>query len=191
MPKRAACHPWLDCQLHVRRGECPPSFALTLSFDGFDQIMGCRAEICRFAFGFFFVQSRRRSSKKGPQRTCNVSSSKKHRCRKNRESTQSFIGNSNYSIGGPIMIHGRAPVPTPIPRRRDPRGSRHDPPARPIVLKSEKNFQGLINRVSICSLSLCLPRLCLLKCQVNSVSQPVYCYDNPCKRQLNDCKTLL
>lgn len=118
--------------LHVRRGECPPSFALTLSFDGFDQIMGCRAEICRFAFGFFFVQSRRRSSKKGPQRTCNVSSSKKHgRCRKNRESTQSFIGNSNYSIGGPIMIHGRAPVPTPIPRRRDPRGSRHDPPARP------------------------------------------------------------
>ena len=33
--------------------------------------------------------------------------------------------------GGPIMIHGRAPVPTPIPRRRDPRGSRHDPPARP------------------------------------------------------------
>ena len=172
MPKRAACHPWLDCQLHVRRGECPPSFALTLSFDGFDQIMGCRAEICRFAFGFFFVQSRRRSSKKGPQRTCNVSSSKKHsRCRKNRESTQSFIGNSNYSIGGPIMIHGRAPVPTPIPRRRDPRGSRHDPPAPDlIVLKSEKNsfFQG-INRVS--SLSLCLPRLCLLKCQAKVSSQ--------------------
>ena len=171
MPKRAACHPWLDCQLHVRRGECPPSFALTLSFDGFDQIMGCRAEICRFAFGFFFVQSRRRSSKKGPQRTCNVSSSKKHRCRKNRESTQSFIGNSNYSIGGPIMIHGRAPVPTPIPHGATHEGRGTTLPPDLIVLKSEKNsfFQG-INRVS--SLSLCLPRVCLLKCQVNSVSQP-------------------
>ena len=144
MPKRAACHPWLDCQLHVRRGECPPSFALTLSFDGFDQIMGCRAEICRFAFGFFFVQSRRRSSKKGPQRTCNVSSSKKHsRCRKNRESTQSFIGNSNYSIGGPD--HDPRPRPRPHPDPATARPTRVEArPSRPTssCLKVKQFLSG-------------------------------------------------
>ena len=31
----------------------------------FDQIIGCRAEICRFAFDVYFVPIRRRSSKKG------------------------------------------------------------------------------------------------------------------------------
>ena len=82
------------------------------------------------------------------------------------------------------------PHPDPAtarPTRVEARGTTLPPDL--IVLKSEKNFQGIINRV--CSLSLCLPRVCLLKCQVNSVSQPVYCYDNPCMRQLNDCKTLL